>query len=299
MKRKKMMLVTVLFGAALLCGVVFTLLMNRTPEEVVYAPVRPLKWDYRPPSELTSDETERKALEVKLRFAIPNVNISTGLRRHSFGQGAKLCDWVVVGTIGEITDFHAEINLLVETCLHGKLPKGKQVFRVKNYMDPLFADIADGTVKVGDKILVFLVGTGYDGMHLITSPRPAENADFFEFDKAKAKGPEREKTDGMYAWSYLLLDDTATEKAATCTAKGYLDFFGEKGKRDRERYVEFLCSLLNSPVKRIRDDAESDLVLFYEREMLADLDRLLTDGRVRKEVKDYLRYLLRDEKPAR
>ena len=75
--------------------------------------------------------------------------------------------------------------------------------------------------------------------------------------------------------------------------------FCENGKRDRDKYYEFLCSLLQSPVKRIRDDAESDLVLFYTREKdpAPDLDRLLADGRVRKEVKDYLRFILRNEKP--
>ena len=36
-----------------------------------------------------------------------------------------------------------------------------------------------------------------------------------------------------------------------------VQFFGENGKRDREKYVEFLCSLLSSPIQRIRDDAET------------------------------------------
>ena len=97
-----------------------------------------------------------------------------------------------------------------------------------------------------------------------------------------------------------IVEDKTVEEEAIRAAKGYLGFFGEKGSRDRGKYVEFHCSLLASPVKRIRDDAESDLLLFYrkEKDPAPDLDKLLTDNRVRKEVKDYIRYLLRNEKPG-
>jgi len=298
MKRGKVMLMTALFAVIVLCGVVYMFFEDNTPSEITYAPVRLREWDIRPLDERTPEEQERVIWRNKLRREIPNININTGLHRYTFGQAAKLCDWVVAGTVEEVkTGPHIEgeqVVLSVDSSLYVEKPNKHLIFTIGVSEGFSGVSIEQRDTKPGDRMLAFLIDKEHEGWFLITSTQSVTNVECFDFDKTKVN---RKKTDEIYTWSHIILDSKEMEDEAIRAAKGYLDIFGAKGKRDREKYVEILCSLLNSPVQRIRDDAESDLLLFYERELVADLDKLLADDRVRDEIKDYLRFLLRNEKP--
>ena len=263
--------------------------------------------DMPPAPKLTDEQQERKDLLARLKKAVPYREGDSIASYYTFGQASKFCDWVVVGTVEntEEVKFHdserkgnaplfvagSQTLFRVDTRLYGALPKEKLMFTIENHSgSPVFAKIEKRVAGPGDRALVFLTNKWHDPAAILAQPP------FFSFDKSKSKWKETD----IYAWSHIILGDRNTEDEVIRAVKGYLEFFGEKGKRDRDKYVEFLCSLLNSPVKRIRDDAESDLVFLYTKEKAPppDLDKLLADGRVRKEVKDYLRYLLRNEKPA-
>ena len=271
-------------------------------------------WDARPPVTLTPEEQEKADWFDKLDSPVPI--IACGLELYTFGQASKFCDWAVVGTVEDVTYAMGtgtptkgtpldvaiagqRLALSVDVCLYGKPTGKKMTFMLMgdDEEDSVFpVNIEKRKSKTGDRILAFLTDKWYGRIHLLNEWPSPDNILFFHFDKSTTKW---EKTD-IYILSHIILDGKGTEEEAIRAAKGYLSFFGGDGRRDRDGYYEFLCSLLSSPVKRIRNDAESDLVLFHtkEKDPPPDLDKLLADGRVRKEVKDYLRYLLRDERPT-
>jgi len=252
---------------------------------------------------ITPERQERWDLLANLTKTIPYWRYPYNMNK-TFGQASKICDWVVVGTVAEPrpadlrkdVTYHSlrkPIVLSADTFLYGKRPWGKLIFTT----EPGY--IEDRTTKPGDRVLVFLADKRYKIGSYLDAP-PSQDLTSFDFDRTAAKpGLQFEKTEGVYTLSHIILDNKEAEEEATRAAKGYLGFFGGKGKRDKDKYYEFLCSLLASPFQRIRDDAESDLILFYtrEKEPPPDLDKLLADDRVRKEIKDYLRFRLRNEKP--
>lgn len=257
----------------------------------------------RPPVVLSPEAQEKQDLLEKLRRPVEypyNGDIITQMTDHTFGQLAKRCDWVAVGTIEKKTpvgefNFAFQILFSVDTCLYGKLPKKKLTFYATTGVERILRE-----KKPGDRMLVFLTDKEYQ--HSFKTP-PSMRPSSFDFDRKKLAWEKREEKGICLCapfWSYIFFDDKDTEEAIVNAVKGYLGFFGEGGKRDRDGYYEFLCSLLQSPVERVRHEAESDLLLFFtkEKDPPPDLDKLLADGRVRKEVKDYLRYLLRNEKPS-
>jgi len=258
-------------------------------------------------------EEKECAMLIKLTSTIPYRDY-TRQSNDTLGQLSKLCDWVAVGTVQAIPPYTAgwhpeiyeirrkaglvpevyQIRLSVDANLYKKLPESSLTLLVSTATND-----DKRRVKPGDRMLVFLTDKGYN----ISYNRDSSPADHCSFYFERGKNTWIKKAEGIslssLIWSYIILDDKETEEEAIRAAKGYLSFFGENGKRDREKYVEFLCSLLNSPVKRIRYDAEADLVLFHtrEKEPPPDLDKLLADDRVRDEIKDYLRFRLRNEKP--
>ena len=188
------------------------------------------------------------------------------------------------------------VTLSVDTWLYGKPTGKKMTLLLLGVENGFISCLEQREAKSGDRVLAFLTDKWYGLEPLYFSPWPTQNLNSFGFDKTKAKAPE--KADEAFTWSHIILDDKTAEEEAVRAAKGYIEFFGRNGTRDRDKYVDFLCSLLNSPVGRIRADTESDLLLFFERELCAPdmLDKLLVDERVRTEVKDYLRVRLRGEK---
>ena len=194
---------------------------------------------------------------------------------------SKTCTWAVVGTVrevemlraGPVSSVNCNVALSVDACVHGKLREKNIVFSIllRDWNDHKADEMDRRIPSLGAKMLVFLKGL--------------------------KNGPFGRDTLCSSIRAYVFLDDKDTEKAVVSAVKGYLTTNSKGSKREKEKYYEFLCSLMQSPVKRIRDDAERDILNFYLKDTSLDLDKPLADGRVRKEVKDYLRYLLRDERP--
>jgi len=301
MKRKSVVtFVSLLCVVAALCGMAFVF-WGHAPGKVSKALEAPE--EVRLPFEPTLIQLERWKLLEKVHD--PFRLVATGMFVYTFGQGAKFCDWVVVGTVEEMKEtkfpyldefIGHRVVLSVDACLYGKRPGKKMTFMIADTeigFEP--TDSERRVTQPGDRVLAFLTDQWYEIVYFMENPFTS-NLALFDFDRTKVTP---RKMNALYARSYMILDDKTAEEEAIRVAKGYLEVFGKKGHRDRDKYIEFLCSLLNSPVQRIGDDAESDLVLFYtqEKDPLPDLDKLLADDRVRKEVKDYLRSRLRNEKP--
>jgi len=299
MKRQKKGTV---FATTLCVAVVWSGITWVTDVNGDYPVVLPDELKGPPPPPLPPKEQERIEWLQKLKGPIPYLVSTKDQQINTFGQASKHCRWAVVGTVEAVEEAKPSASvtfveglrvfLAVDTDLYGKIPRKKLAVTIidpEGYEPENIMRLA----KPGDRMLAFLTDRWYSLVHVI-DPSPY-NPLHFDFDRSKTKW---EKSD-LYVLSHIILDSKETEQETVKAAKGYLGFFGENGKRDRDKYVEFLCSLLQSPVKRIRDDAENDLVIFFtkEKDPPPDLDKLLADDRVRKEVKDYLRYLLRNEKP--
>jgi len=298
MKRKNVMFTAVLCAVFVLCGMILG--FKTKIGEWFNAPEKPSDyWASRQPVELTPEE--QRDVDWLDEFGDSFGIMSWGMDFVTFGQASKFCDRVVVGTVEEAklgTSSNNKIVLSVDTCLYGKCPKKTMAFTI-TYNGVVYASIEKRVAKPGDRMLAFLSDEWYEIVYALDKWPSPTNISFFHFDKSKSKVKGVE-VDGTQAQTHIILDSKEMEGEAIRAAKGYLGFFGENGKRDRDAYVEFLCSLLDSPVKRIRYDAESDLMLFYTREKdpLPDLDKLLADDRVRQEIKDYLiSFRLRNEKP--
>ena len=296
MKRKNVMFITALCAAVMLGGMAYMRWMKSKTNETPSVPEQPrMEWKLQlSPPERTPEEQERWVKNGKLRSAIGNIHMQSGTWFYTFGQASKLCDLVVVGTVEEVRALGTTIVLALDACLYGRPAGKKMTFEIPDGSSWI-PNLEQRLAKPGDKILVFLTNKDYDVWSLFFSVWPSQNLYSFDFDRAKAK--RSGSAEAYSIWSYIILDSKEAEEEAVRMAQGYLKIFGGKGTRDRDTYIEFLCSLLNSPVQRIRDDAESDLLLFYERELSPDLDKLLADDRVRQEIKDYLRFRLCNEKP--
>ena len=190
---------------------------------------------------------------------------------------SKSSKWVVVGDVKEVRMFETKpmslfnctVSLSVDVCAHGKFPEKNVTFSI------LLRDDERQPI-LGDRMLVFLS----DFRNMVA----LEN-------KMKWMG-----LPCSFFRAYVFLDDKEEEKSVTDAVKKYIRTFNDGGKRNKDKYYEFLCSLLQSPVKRIRDDAEIDFLFFYAKEPSLDLEKALADDRVSKETKKYLRYLIRGEK---
>jgi len=305
MKRKSIVtFVSVLCVAAALCGMLFMLWVSNKTETASAVETHGENNETREPVAPTASQQER--WEWTEKPYNPFQLRGSGTHLYTFGQASKFCDWVVVGTIEKvklIEDYrfyegltgHLTV-LSVDACLYGKHPGKKMTFMIADVQIGFTpTDLERRVAQPGDRVLAFITDRWYCLSNLIGGD-PITSFLFFDFDRSKVK---QEKTSVPYVRSYMILDDKTAEEEAIRVATGYLEVFGEKGHRDRDKYIEFLCSLLNSPVQRIGDDAERDLILFCynEKDPLPDFDKLLADDRVRKEVKDYLRSRLRNEKP--
>ena len=308
MKRNIITLAVMLGGTIiLLCWLCVT---ENKPIEASKTPKPPKveEDDRRPAYMRTPESRERWEYTAALLDRLPYSSFYT------FGMAAKLCDWVVVGTVMEatyITEFAKakqpkanyagenfigyRVVLSIDRSLYGK-PKGKKMTFMVPHGDDIIVpeSIEQRDIKPSDRMLVFLTDKWYEITNLFLSENPELGLAYLDFDKAKA---ERQTLDKLYSWSHLILDNKTVEEEAVRAAEAYLAFFGGKGKRERETYHDLLCSLAQSPVQRIRDDAERDIQVFYGIEASEDIDKLLNDNRVRKEMKDYYRFRFRNEKP--
>ena len=305
MKRNIIILATLLGSAVLLlCWVCLTdNKTTKTPPQVAEPP-KGERHEPRAPYVPTPEDKERWEYTATLIDRLPYISFYT------LGMASKLCDWVVVGTVEEAvsTDEEAIVKSLkrnssrvwlegyrvvlsVDRFLYGKPLKGKKMtFMVSSGEERGgIESIEQREPNPGDRMLVFLTDKWYNAS-MFLHHLPAMDIRFTAFDKTKA---ERQTLDKLYSWSHFILDDKATEAEAIRAAETYLSFFGGKNKRERETYHDLLCSLFQSPVQRIRDDAERDIQVFYGIEASDDIDKLLNDDRMRKEMKDYFRFRFR------
>ena len=304
--KRNITILAILLGSAvlLLCWLCLT---DNNPVKTPAPTPKSSKVESPPPYVPTPEENERWDYTVTLLDRLPYTSFYT------FGMASKLCDWVVVGTVEEAThmtefakakrpkaNYAGEnfigyrVVLSVDRSLYGKTKK-KMTFIVPHGDDNIIPEsIEQRDIKPGDRMLVFLTDKWYEITDLFLSENPELGLTYLDFDKAKA---ERQKLDKLYSWSHLILDNKTVETEAVRAAEAYIDFFGKGGKRNRDTYHELLCSLFQTPVQRIRDDAERDIKWFYVKDAPKDIDKLLNDDRVRKEMKDYFRFRFRNEKP--
>ena len=206
---------------------------------------------------------------------------------------SESCKWVVAGTVKEVemlksgptSAFNCKVSLSVDARIYGKFPEKSVSFLIllRDKNNEKFDEMDRRIPKIGDRMLVFL--------------RDLRNVVFRDTHLSMRNEAEWMGLPCSHFRAYVFLDDEETEEAMTNTVNKYIHTFSDGGKQDKDGYYEFLCSLLKSPVKRIRDDAELDLMLFFIKDPSLDLEKPLADDRVRKEIKDYLRYLIRNEKP--
>ena len=135
MKRKGITLTAILGCSVILCCLYF---IGNKPAETSQVPTPP-KMDVPPsPYVPTPEEQKRRSYLRELRDPLPEGSLYT------FGMAAKLCDWVIVGTVEEatyMTEFtktkrskanHAgeifigyRVVLSVDRSLHGKSKEKK------------------------------------------------------------------------------------------------------------------------------------------------------------------------------
>jgi len=260
------------------------LLADNTDGDILIDP-KIFEDDNTPPIKRTPEPKVMDELAKRLQAytSIPRVWMYGDYTLSAF---SKSCQWVVAGTVKEVERHKPDtpsglnyiVSLSVDVRVHGGFQEKTVTFPilVRGENEDRFDEADRRIPKPDGRMLVFLRGfgtvalrNGFERMGLLCSPIRA----------------------------YIFLDDKETEEAVTSAVNKYIHTFNDGGKRDKDGYYEFLCSLLQSPVKRIRDDAELDLMLFYVKEPSLDLEKTLADDRVRKEIKDYLRYLIRNEKP--
>ena len=307
MKRSIIIVAVMLSGTAILLCWLY--LNNNKPAQQPQQPEPPpavKNYEPPPPYVPTPEDWERAKYEAQLLNRLPPATIYT------MSAASKLCDWVVVGTVektGYLFDADSEkingkyssafsqvywIVLSVDFRLYGKNMGKEMTFVIaENSMSWQPEFFEKRNPKPGDRILVFLTDTYYSISSLYLTTLPGASVRFIDFEKSKAIQPRKGE---IYAWTYMTLDDKAAETEAIRAAKAFREFFTGAPKRDREAYHELLCSLLQSPAQRIRDDAERAIKEFYTFDEKGDIDRLLNDDRVRKEMKDYFRFTVRGEK---
>jgi len=222
-------------------------------------------------AEITKQEEDERNLSISL-------NRFLGRKPFTLSHYSKCCAWVAVGTVLEEPEpWEKErpsmysMVLSLDAYIYGeKLQEERFKFYIyvggDNNADEM-CETDRRVPKIGDRMLMFLRLEG-KRVRLISEVR-----------------------------AHIFLDDKETEEEITSVVNKYIHTFKDGGKQDKDGYYEFLCSLFKSPVKRIRDDAELDLMLFFTNASSLDLEKPLADNRVRNEIKDYLRFRLRNEKP--
>jgi len=253
--------------------------LNRDTKQADVSPERPENRKLPPSAELSPEEQEKRSFQHKL-LGYPGLYSAWTRKLFTLSNYSKHSAWVAIGIVVEEPEAWEKQRPAMYSMVFspdaylygGKLLQER--FRLHIYVredgnaDGIYYETDRRVPKPGDKLLVFLRNETNGEVRLSAEFR-----------------------------SYIFLDDKETEEAVTNAVNKYIHIFNDGGKHDKDGYHEFLCSLLQSPVQRIRDDAENDLLLFYVNEASLDLEKALADDRVRKEIKDYLRYLIRNEKP--
>ena len=215
----------------------------------------------------------------------------------TFGQLIKQCDGVFVGAITEVQYPPGENE---ESIRDGIVPDIALTFRVETN---LFGQVKEKLVTIPMRWWEGLEGHApTNGMRLLVFYARGYTFRTLSFDNSPlgfdwVKPPEVPNVPPhviMKEGSCVrVLDPLETEKAYIEMLDGYLRLLRWE-KRDPDKYYEFLRSLVNSPVWRIRLDAKEDLLwlLGYQCPKQFDLKCILNDPKLDWDLlKDYTRYI--------
>lgn len=246
--------------------------------------------------------TEEELFRRKMREALPyNQGTIFYHQRRSLGQLAKVCDYVIVGTVTQFTvlphrdtvavwerDSNVSLSVRIDLVMFGTVPHTELTIPV-HWPDDQKTPMAvhknithywnwKKRPKVGDKLLIFLADEvigEYIG-----------NEFAFDFawnstNKSDSYHLVRENGGVRY------LDTPENTTNYLNAAEGYLRELRGK-KRDADSYYSFLADLTQSPVQSIREDARSDLMYFVETCPSFDKSKIHTDGRIDEAIKYWL-----------
>lgn len=234
--------------------------------------------------------TEEELFRRKMSESLPyNQGTIFYHQRRSLGQLAKVCDYVIVGTVTQFTvlphrdtvavwerDSNVSLSVRIEIVMFGTLPHTELTIPVHWPDDEKTPMAVHKNIthywnwkkrpKVGDKLLIFLAD------EVIGEYIGNEFAFDFAWNSTNKSGSYhlvRENGGVRY------LDTPESTTNYLDAVKGYLrELRGEK--RDAERYYSLLCRLIQSPVRSIREDARSDLMYFVQYTPSFDSKRILS-----------------------
>ena len=212
------------------------------------------------------------------------------IRMGTFGQQAKLCDWVIIGKVSHVEkgggkDYPITLTLGVETNLFGALPQDCVTLRLMKWrFDAKDADLAakvSQEYRIGDKFLVFLIRGRVPVLLDIMT---------FMFNKPTHKKEFGDQPTLLYdSLGVIGLKGGSAEQEVLTAADGYLTCL-RREKRDVEKYYQLLTRLANSPVERIMDDAKTDLVNLFSIPSIAE--KAFSDEAVDVGVRRYAKFAL-------
>jgi len=218
------------------------------------------------------------------------------IRMGTLGQQTKLCDWVVIGRVlhvergGSVSkDYPITLTLGVETNLFGTLRQDSVKISLKKWdfgeaEKELAAKFAR-SYRVGDRFLVFLVRGRAPVLFDVL---------LFTFEKPEHRKEFGDQPSLLYdSLGLFELDGGEVEREVLSAAGGYLSCLREE-TRDIENYYQLLRRLGSSPVERVRDDANTDLVNLLST--LSIIERVLADETVDEGIRNYARFVLKTRK---
>lgn len=220
---------------------------------------------------------------------------------YTLGQLSKMCDGVFIGTIINTQYQHLEDGKSVVKH-DGRRVDMSLTFRVgTNFLGKISGDIL--TIPIdwmenkecaptnGMRLLVFYVNRVWtNAVMTLTLDRQMCR---FDWEKPPRTNDATPSSFGRFSSNARILNSPETEKTYIEVITHYLLLLRNE-KRDPNKYYDFLCSLVKSPVLEIRQDAKEDLLWFWGPfgPDGFDLEHVLDDPKLDWNLgKDYVRYI--------
>lgn len=209
-------------------------------------------------------------------------------RFNTLGQLVKLCDSISIAIVADIEDVgtnsvpkrlvpNIKLTVNAETNLLGHLGRGGLPLTVQWWDRKRLP-------QQGDRWLVFITRQDYEYYML--------DAMKWDFDKTRMPGKPLDTAFVLgHSRGAIDLDEGEAEKELLAATAGYLQNLRQQ-KWDADKYYALLRELVLSSVKRIKDDAKTDLVNFLRSCPSFDLNRVLEDKNVDDGIKEYVRRIL-------
>lgn len=261
------------------------------PEELMPKP-KPLTDEERVLQDKTRAHSE---LIYHLNRKLPYHNEEDlACRFNTLGVFVKLCDSISVVKVVDVEDVSSKsankkqapiikLTINAETNILGHLDRGGLSLNVQWWDRKRFP-------QKGDRWLVFITREDQESNML--------DAMKWDFDKTKVKGKckDADFVLGQSRGAIDLIDNKEEVEYVAATA-GYLQNLRQQ-KWDEKNYYALLRGLVISPVKRIRDDAKTDLVNFFRSCSTFDLNRALADDNIDDGIKEYIRLILQPSRES-